>query len=161
MNEIAYNISKGFLNLVDAVEGRGAGPGFCLGPSTGDDAVPGQSSGLGPCVGDDIIEPPAGKLGPSIGDDAIQVPLNTLGPCVGDDEVPPSDLRLKCDVTRVGTTVLGLPLHHFKYSGRPETYEGVMAQDVLQVMPAAVSRGADGYYRVNYGLLGIEMRRIS
>jgi hypothetical protein len=33
-----------------------------------------------------------------------------------------------------------------------------MTQDVLQLMPFAVSCGADGYYRVNYGLLGMEMR---
>jgi hypothetical protein len=64
-------------------------------------------------------------------------------------------------VQRVGTTVFGLPLYHFKYIGAPETYEGVMAQDVLQVMPSAVSAGADGYYRVNYGALGTSMRQVS
>jgi len=61
----------------------------------------------------------------------------------------------------IGTTVFGLPLYQFKYIGAPETYEGVMAQDVLRVMPSAVSRGADGYYRVNYGALGTSMRRVS
>ena len=35
-----------------------------------------------------------------------------------------------------------------------------MAQDVLKVMPMAVSVGDDGYYRVNYKMLGIEMRRL-
>ena len=35
-----------------------------------------------------------------------------------------------------------------------------MAQDVLTVMPAAVSVGEDGYYRVNYDMLGIELRRL-
>jgi hypothetical protein len=76
--------------------------------------------------------------------------------CVGE-----SDLRLKHDVRRIGSTVFGLPLYHFKYIGRPETFEGVMAQEVLQVMPSAVSRGADGYYRVNYSALGTSMRQIS
>ena len=61
----------------------------------------------------------------------------------------------------VGTTVFGLPLYRFKYIGRPETYEGVMAHEVLQVMPAAVSVGADGYHRVNYSALGTSMRQIS
>ena len=46
-------------------------------------------------------------------------------------------------------------------SERPKHYEGVMAQDVLQVMPGAVSLGADGYYRVNYGALGTSMRQLS
>jgi hypothetical protein len=35
-----------------------------------------------------------------------------------------------------------------------------MAQDVLKVMPVAVSVAEDGYYRVNYEMLGIEMRRL-
>ena len=35
-----------------------------------------------------------------------------------------------------------------------------MAQDVLKVMPTAVSVREDGYYRVNYEMLGIELRRL-
>jgi hypothetical protein len=79
---------------------------------------------------------------------------------VGDDETI-SDVRLKQDVRRVGTTLFGLPLYHFKYLGKPETYEGVMAQEVLKVMPGAVSVAADGFYRVNYRALGTVMRRVS
>jgi hypothetical protein len=57
------------------------------------------------------------------------------------DDGQRSDLRLKEDVRCVGTTVFGLPLYHFKYLGKPETYEGLIAQDVLQLMPSAVSVG--------------------
>jgi hypothetical protein len=98
-------------------------------------------------------------LGPSVGDDNA-LGLTTLGPCVGDDGQP-SDIRLKHEVQWVGTTVFGLPLYHFKYVGRPETYEGVMAHDVMQVMPSAVSLGTDGYYRVNYRALGTTMSQIA
>jgi hypothetical protein len=79
---------------------------------------------------------------------------------VGDDG-PPSDIRLKEDVRSIGTTVFGLSLYQFRYRGKPETYEGVMAHEVLQVMPRAVSVAADGFYRVNYDALGISMRRVS
>ena len=89
--------------------------------------------------------------------DGVQTALGTLGPSVGEDN---SDVRLKTDIERVGTTVFGLPLYHFKYIDKPETYEGVMAQDVLDVMPQAVELGADGYYRVSYRALGIAMRRV-
>ena len=71
-----------------------------------------------------------------------------------------SDVRLKEDVQRIGTTVFGLPLYHFKCIGAPEIYKGVMAHEVLQVMPDAVLRGEDGYYRVNYHALGTSMRRV-
>jgi hypothetical protein len=101
-------------------------------------------------------------LGPSVGDDTVpKQPLTLLGPCVGDDGPLQSDIRLKEDVHRVGTTVFGLSLYQFRYRGKPETYEGVMAQEVLKVMPDAVSVGADGFYRVNYDTLGIGMRRVS
>jgi Chaperone of endosialidase len=72
----------------------------------------------------------------------------------------PSDVRLKTDVREVGTTAHDLPLYQFSYIGKDGRYEGVMAQDVLKVMPEAVSVGEDGYYRVSYDLLGIEMRRL-
>ena len=75
-------------------------------------------------------------------------------------EGPPSDIRLKTDIHQVGTTAHDLPLYTFRYIGKEGHYEGVMAQDVIKVMPIAVSVGEDGYYRVNYDMLGIEMRRL-
>ena len=71
-----------------------------------------------------------------------------------------SDIRLKADIEQVGTTVYGLPLYHFRYKTGAERFEGVMAQDVLEVMPDAVLIGSDGYYRVKYGQLGIRMSRV-
>jgi endosialidase-like protein len=88
------------------------------------------------------------------GDDQITPP--DLSPCADELE---SDVRLKTDIEQVGTTVYGLPLYHFRYKTGPERFEGVMAQDVLEVMPDAVVRGEDGYYRVKYAELGIRMTR--
>lgn len=80
----------------------------------------------------------------------------TAKPSITDD---PSDRRLKSNISRIGSTVFGLPLYRFSYIGSDEAFTGVMAQDVLGVMPQAVSRDATGFYRVNYGMLGIEMKR--
>ena len=147
---------KRFTSLLDAVAADHAGS-----PASRNAMSP-NISDLGPSVGDDNGAANISALGPSVGDD--QAPsaasLTMLGPSVGDD-TPASDLRLKEDVRCIGTTVFGLPLYHFKYLGRPESYEGVMAHEVLQVMPGAVSLGADGYYRVNYDALGTRMRRVS
>jgi hypothetical protein len=99
-------------------------------------------------------------LGPGVGDDGAQPTVTALGPSVGDDGVP-SDVRLKVDVRCVGATVFGLPLYRFKYIGKPQIFEGVMAHEVLEVMPSAVSVSADGYYRVDYDALGTSMRRVS
>jgi hypothetical protein len=157
--------AKRFKSLLDEAAADHAGLGqsneedATLGPCVGGDAAPiGRSvTTLGPSVGDDGISPDVTMLGACVGDDNKH-PLTTLGPCIGDDF---SDVRLKEDVQRIGTTVFGLPLYRFKYVGRSETHEGVMAQDVLDVMPSAVSRGEDGYYRVNYSALGTSMRRVS
>jgi hypothetical protein len=71
-----------------------------------------------------------------------------------------SDVRLKTDIEQVGTTVYGLPLYHFRYKTGPQRFEGVMAQDVLEVMPDAVLTGEDGHYRVKYARLGIRMTAV-
>jgi hypothetical protein len=76
-----------------------------------------------------------------------------------DDAQPQdSDIRLKTDITRVGTAANGLPLYHFRYRGLPTVYEGVMAQDVLQHFPEAVVTRPGGILAVNYGMLGLEMK---
>jgi hypothetical protein len=72
-----------------------------------------------------------------------------------------SDRRLKSNIARIGTTVFGLPHYRFSYRGSGTMFTGVMAQDVLGVMPAAVSRSSTGFYQVDYGMLGIEMRRVA
>lgn len=72
----------------------------------------------------------------------------------------PSDVRLKTEIERVGSTVLGLPLYRFRYHTGQERFEGVMAQDVLKVDPEAVVTGDDGFYRVDYARLGIAMTRV-
>jgi len=71
-----------------------------------------------------------------------------------------SDRRLKTDIAAIGTTVLGLPLYRFRYRSETDVYAGVMAQDVLKVMPDAVSVGSDGFYRVDYGRLGLTFKRL-
>ena len=73
---------------------------------------------------------------------------------------PPSDVRLKTDISEVGTTVHGLPLYQFRYLDGTGPFEGVMAQDVLKVRPDAVLTGEDGFYRVDYARLGITMKRV-
>lgn len=72
-----------------------------------------------------------------------------------------SDRRLKENIEYVGTEN-GIPLYAFDYVdglGLPDgRFIGVMAQDVLEIDPDAVTTNADGYMSVNYMKLGIEMR---
>ena len=80
----------------------------------------------------------------------------TAAPSAGNG---PSDIRLKTEIARIGTTAFGLPLYEFSYIGSGDRFTGVMAQDVLGVMPRAVIRNAAGFHSVDYGMLGIEIKR--
>jgi hypothetical protein len=72
-----------------------------------------------------------------------------------------SDRRLKQDIARVGTYANGLPQYEFAYRADPTVrYRGVMADEAEKFMPDAVVTGPDGYQRVNYALLGIEMEKV-
>ncbi len=72
-----------------------------------------------------------------------------------------SDPRIKENIARIGTHPLGIGLYLFDY--KPEYRElsghgrqfGVMADEVEQVMPEAVSVHPDGYKMVDYAMLGI------
>lgn len=71
-----------------------------------------------------------------------------------------SDIRLKENIIHTGYE-RGLPVYLFNYKDDPKKrpYRGVMAQDVLFVMPQAVL--TDGVYMsVDYGMLGIEFGRV-
>ncbi len=67
----------------------------------------------------------------------------------------PSDRRLKTGIIRVGTHPAGFGLYRFRYLWSEIEHVGVLAQEVLEVLPHAVICGDDGYLRVNYGALGI------
>ena len=69
-----------------------------------------------------------------------------------------SDLALKHDVVLLGHLTNGLGFYRFSYIGSDIAYVGVIAQEVEQVMPEAVTRGRDGYLRVFYDKLGLKLR---
>ena len=69
-----------------------------------------------------------------------------------------SDLRLKHDVVELGHLGNGIGLYRFVYNGGHTAYVGVIAQEVQSVMPAAVTRGSDGYLRVRYDKLGLKFQ---
>jgi hypothetical protein len=68
-----------------------------------------------------------------------------------------SDRRLKTGIARVATLPCGLGLYRFRYIWDGTEHVGVMAQEVLDVMPGAVVAGADGFLCVDYQMLGLEM----
>jgi len=79
-------------------------------------------------------------------------------------DAPASDRRVKENIVRIDSHPAGFGLYLFDYkpefNGRYGTGRqfGVMADEVEQVLPAAVSIADDGFKRVNYTMLGIDRR---
>ena len=69
-----------------------------------------------------------------------------------------SDIRLKRDIVPVGHLANGLRLYRYRYVWSSTLYVGVIAQEVREVVPAAVMRGRDGYLRVDYRQLGLRLQ---
>jgi len=62
-----------------------------------------------------------------------------------------SDRRLKSNIEQVGTHPLGIGIYEYDIFGNRE--RGVMADEVLNVMPNAVSVHPSGFMQVDYGML--------
>jgi hypothetical protein len=62
-----------------------------------------------------------------------------------------SDARLKSNIVKVGNHPLGIGIYEYDIFDRRE--RGVMAQELLQVMPDAVHQHPSGYLMVDYGRL--------
>jgi len=71
----------------------------------------------------------------------------------------PSDRRVKEDIVKIGQHPVGVGIYRFRYkTPYAEIYGngrriGVMADEVAEKYPDAVSRNADGYLSVDYGKL--------
>ncbi len=68
--------------------------------------------------------------------------------------VSPSDIRFKRDVLLLARLDNGIGIYSYRYLWSDVVYVGVMAQEVLDIVPDAVIAGADGFYCVNYARLG-------
>jgi hypothetical protein len=72
-----------------------------------------------------------------------------------------SDIRMKENITRIGTLPNGLPFYQFEYISEFKdhplaghgTHTGVMAQEVQALIPEAVIQLDNGYLAVDYGKL--------
>ena len=72
-----------------------------------------------------------------------------------------SDVRLKKNITRVGKTPSGIPTYTFEYRyGAPGVYYGVIAQDLVEARPDAVSEMDGGYLCVDYSRIDVDFVRV-
>ena len=73
---------------------------------------------------------------------------------------PMSDINLKENITKIGQYASGLNIYTWTWNSKGKEIAdplqptvGVMAQEAMLVFPEAVSKGTDGFLRVNYGAI--------
>ena len=62
-----------------------------------------------------------------------------------------SDVRLKSNIVKIGNHPIGIGIYEYDSFGQRE--QGVIAQELMQVMPDAVHQHPNGYLMVDYGRL--------
>jgi hypothetical protein len=62
-----------------------------------------------------------------------------------------SDERVKTDIRPIGAMPNGIEFYSFRFKWDWTPYVGVIAQQVREIMPEAVTEGDDGLLRVDYG----------
>lgn len=92
---------------------------------------------------------------------ALLLAASSSGDDGGDELIAISDSQLKENITHVGTSFSGLPIYTFNYIDQEGLYLGVMAQDVLMHTPEAAILMDNGYYAVDYSMLGMGMVRLN
>ena len=117
------------------------------------------------------------KLEPYIQIDTIKrykKPSDTASQCVfvgpgggpwfdSECTVQPSDKRLKRSIHLLTSLHNGMKIYTFKYLWSDVVYVGVMAQDLLKnpTWKHAVITKANGFYAVNYEMLGLKMTTLA
>ena len=71
---------------------------------------------------------------------------------------PVSDTRLKRDIVLLSRLDNGIGIYRYRYVWGDDVYVGVMAQEVADIVPAAIVRAPDGYLRVDYARLGLHLQ---
>ena len=72
-----------------------------------------------------------------------------------------SDLELKENIVRKGRSPKGLPIYEYNYKHEPNhRYQGVMGQDLLELLPSAVVEADNGYLAVDYSQLDVEFKEV-
>ena len=173
LTDRATNALAGYPAMGMQATGAGAGYG-ASGTNIANQGLAGMNSGYGAAgtMAGQMGSNAAGMYGAmgsyKNGADNAAANANPMGALLGAGAqlgaayIKTSDRRLKQDIELVGRDErTGLNLYEFAYKSDPTArYLGVMADEVLQVMPSAVHTNAEGFMSVDYAALGLEMTKL-
>ena len=173
LTDRATNALAGYPAMGMQATGAGAGYG-ASGTNIANQGLAGMNSGYGAAgtmagqMGSNATGMFGAQASYKVGADKAAADANPMGALIGAGaqlgaaQIKYSDRRLKQDIELVGRDErTGLNLYEFAYKSDPTArYLGVMADEVLQVMPSAVHTNAEGFMSVDYAALGLEMTKL-
>ena len=79
-----------------------------------------------------------------------------------DHDASKSDRRLKTNINLIGHSKSNIPIYTFNFKTHPVTWQGTMAQDLLEMgLEDSVRTADDGYYVVSYEKIDVDFKKIS
>lgn len=110
-------------------------------------------------VNDNIIGAGNARAAGTIGQGQAWVTgLNGVGNAISQYAASASDIRLKENIEKIGNEK-GFNIYKFNYKGKRGKWRGVMAQEVREIRPDAVTE-VNGFLYVFYDLIGIKMEAV-
>ena len=71
-----------------------------------------------------------------------------------------SDMKLKENIIKVGNSPSGINVYEWNYIGKSQRYRGVLAQELLESHPEAVTMCPNGFLGVYYGKIDVKMEAV-
>ena len=71
-----------------------------------------------------------------------------------------SDMKLKENIIKVGNSPSGINVYEWNYIGKSQRYRGVLAQELLESHPEAVTMCPNGFLGVYYGRIDVKMEAV-
>ncbi len=91
-----------------------------------------------------------------IGSSIIGTGMSIASPFI----IAASDRRLKENIKKLGDSPSGIGIYKFNYIGHAKKYIGALADDVMKVVPEAVTTMANGFLGVNYNLIDVQFKEV-
>ena len=79
-----------------------------------------------------------------------------MGGFMGSIGLVASDKRLKENIDYIGDSPSGIKMYEFNYLNNDTRHRGVIANDLVDSHPNAVSKSKDGYYMVDYSQIDVD-----
>ena len=104
----------------------------------------------------------AGRQGEvlSDGNNKLNIKVANTAPSGQENGPMASDMKLKENIIKVGNSPSGINVYEWNYIGKSQRYRGVLAQELLESHPEAVTMCPNGFLGVYYGKIDVKMEAV-